>query len=47
MLDLQITVSNEAEAERLCNNWKENSTDIYTYIITRLLANGGKDSGEQ
>ncbi len=44
LLDIQITVSNEAEAERLCNNWKENSTDIYTYIVTRLLSSGSKDS---
>lgn len=46
LLDVQITVSNEAEAERLCNNWKDNSTDIYTYIITKLLASGGRDTNE-
>ena len=47
LLNVQITVSNEAEAERLCNNWKENSTDIYTYIVTKLLASGNKDLPEQ
>lgn len=46
LLDIQITVSNEAEAERLCNNWKENSTDIYTYIVTKLLATGGREATE-
>ena len=43
-MDVQITVSNEAEAERLGNNWKENSTDIYTYIVTKLLSSGNKDN---
>lgn len=43
LLNLQVTVSNEAEAEKLCNNWKENSTDIYTYIVTKLLSAKGKD----
>ena len=43
LLNLQVTLSNEAEAEKLCNNWKENSTDIYTYIVTKLLSAKGKD----
>lgn len=47
LLDVQLTVANEAEAERICNNWKDNSTDIYTYIITKLLANGTKDASEE
>jgi len=45
LLNLQITVTNETEAERLCNNWKDNSTDIYTYIVTKLLMGGTKDPG--
>jgi len=44
LLNVQITVSNEAEAECICNNWKDNSTDIYTYIVTKLLTSGGKDN---
>lgn len=44
LLNVQITVSNESEAERICNNWKDNSTDIYTYIVTKLLTTGGKDN---
>ena len=44
LLNVQITVSNESEAERICNNWKDNSTDIYTYIVTKLLTTGGKDA---
>ncbi len=46
LLNVQITVSNESEAERICNNWKDNSTDIYTYIVTKLLTTGGKETGE-
>ncbi|MDD5899948.1 MAG: DUF4364 family protein [Lachnospiraceae bacterium] len=46
ILEVRVTVSNEAEAERLCNNWKDNSTDIYTYIVTKLLTTGGKDTNE-
>ncbi len=45
LLNLQITVTNETEAERLCNNWKDNSTDIYTYIVSKLLMGNNKDSG--
>lgn len=42
LLNVQITVPTETEAERVCNNWKDNSTDIYTYVITKLLTSGGK-----
>ncbi len=46
LLNLQITVSNEADAERLCNNWKDNSMDIYTYIVTKLLSAKGRESSD-
>lgn len=47
LLNLQITVSNEPDAEKLCNNWKDNSMDIYTYIVTKLLSVKGKDSSNE
>lgn len=38
LFDLQIVLSSEAEAERLCNNWRDNSSELYTYVVTKLLS---------
>ena len=39
LIELNLAVSSEKEAEIICNHWKEKSQDIYAYIIQTLLAN--------
>jgi len=43
VLDIQIAVPSEADAERLCNNWRENSSEIYGYLIKKLLIGKEKE----
>lgn len=39
IIDLTLVVTTEEEAERICNNWKEKSSDVYTYLMSSLLEN--------
>lgn len=39
IIDLTLVVTTEEEAARLCNNWKEKSSDIYSYLLTTLMEN--------
>jgi DNA-binding PadR family transcriptional regulator len=39
IIDLTLAVPTEEEAERLCNNWKDKSSDIYAYLMSSLLEN--------
>lgn len=39
IIDLTLVVTTEEEAARICNNWKEKSSDVYTYLMSTLLDN--------
>jgi len=36
-IDLTLVVTTEAEAAKLCSNWKEKSSEVYSYLISSLL----------
>lgn len=42
IIDLSLTVTSEEEASSLCNNWREKSSDIYSYLMSVLLENKDK-----
>ncbi len=42
IIDLTLVVTSEEEASRLCNNWKEKSSDIYAYLMSSLLEANNK-----
>jgi hypothetical protein len=37
IIDLSLTVTTEEEAIQLCNNWREKSSDIYSFLMSALL----------
>jgi DNA-binding PadR family transcriptional regulator len=37
IIDLTLIVTTEEEAARLCNNWREKSSDVYSYLMSSLL----------
>lgn len=37
IIDLTLIVTTSEEAEKLCNNWKEKSSEIYAFLISSLL----------
>lgn len=37
IIDLHLTVTTEEEARKICNNWREKSSDIYSYLMSSLL----------
>ncbi len=37
IIDLTLMVPSEEDAAKLCNNWKEKSSDVYAYLMTILL----------
>lgn len=39
IIDLTLVVTTEEEAERVCSNWKEKSSEVYTYLMSSLLEN--------
>ncbi len=39
IIDLTLVVPTEEEASRICSNWKEKSSDIYSYLMSSLLEN--------
>ena len=36
LIELNLSVPNEATAEQMCNNWKNTSEDIYAFVISQL-----------
>lgn len=39
IIDLTLVVTTEEEASKLCNNWREKSSDVYSYLMSVLLEN--------
>ena len=39
IIDLTLIVPTEEEASKFCNNWKEKSSDVYSYLMSTLLEN--------
>lgn len=39
IIDLSLVVTTEEEASRICNNWKDKSSDVYSYLMSTLLEN--------
>ena len=39
LIDLTLTVTSEEEANTMCTNWKNKSSDIYAYLMSTLLEN--------
>ena len=37
LLDINITSSTEETAEKICNNWKKNSEEIYPMLVNMLM----------
>ena len=37
IIDLTLLVTTQEEAENLCNNWREKSSDVYAYLMSTLL----------
>jgi DNA-binding PadR family transcriptional regulator len=37
IIDLTLVVTTQEEASKLCNNWKEKSSDVYSYLMSVLL----------
>jgi hypothetical protein len=37
IIDITLSVTTEEEAAKVCNNWKEKSSDIYAYLMSTLL----------
>lgn len=44
LINLNLCVTTPEEADTICNRWKEANTEVYQYLITRLLA--GKRADE-
>jgi predicted transcriptional regulator len=39
IIDLTLIVTSEEEASRICNNWREKSSDVYSHLMSILLEN--------
>lgn len=37
LIDLNLNVSSEKQANSICNNWKKNASEMYTEIISLLI----------
>lgn len=37
IIDLTLSVKNRAQAEAICNNWKNLNEDVYAYLMDMLL----------
>lgn len=37
IIELSLVVTTEEEAARLCSNWRDKSSDIYSYLMSSLL----------
>ncbi len=38
IIELKLSVPTEREANLVCNNWRNKSSDIYAYVISTLIA---------
>lgn len=38
IIELKLSVPTEQEANLICNNWKNKSSDIYAYVISSLIS---------
>ena len=38
VIELKLSVPTEREANLICNNWRNRSSDIYAYVISSLIA---------
>ncbi|TQQ85486.1 DUF4364 family protein [Peptacetobacter hominis] len=39
LIDLNLNVSSEKQANMICNNWKQNASDLYGEILSLLIEN--------
>ncbi|MGL5329095.1 MAG: DUF4364 family protein [Peptostreptococcaceae bacterium] len=39
LIDLNLNVSSEKQAQLICNNWKNNASDMYAEVIDLLIRN--------
>ncbi len=39
IIDLTLVVTTEEEASRICSNWRDKSSDVYSYLMSSLLEN--------
>jgi len=37
IIDLTLVVTTEEEASHLCKNWRNRSSDVYSYLMSSLL----------
>lgn len=37
IIDLTLVVTTEEEASKICNNWKDKCSDVYSYLMSSLL----------
>ena len=37
IIELTLSVTTEEEASRICSNWKEKSSEVYSYLLSTLL----------
>ncbi len=42
LIDLSISVPTKSDARAICDHWREGSTDVYSYLMSKLLL-GAKD----
>lgn len=38
IVEINLSVATEQEAQTICNNWKNKSQDIYSYLIQKLMS---------
>lgn len=38
IVEINLSVSTEQEAQTICNNWKSHSQDVYAYLIQTLMS---------
>jgi DNA-binding PadR family transcriptional regulator len=39
IIDLTLIVTTEEEASKICSNWRDKSSDVYSYLMSALLEN--------
>jgi DNA-binding PadR family transcriptional regulator len=39
IIDITLTVTTDEEAAKICSNWKEKSSDVYSFLMSSLLEN--------
>ncbi len=44
LIDLMITVPDEAQAKAICSRWRENSSAVYAMIMRELMQEGPADA---